>query len=142
MLARTSRLRHPLGTSIPTPLLIPSFSSKGLGMVTRKRSDGSEVLVSEASDILEAASEFLTESMLISAYDVFYEHVPAPTSTLTEITVVDSGGYETSEMQDLSATFVHSSGAEEWDDSRYREVLNSTWEPIKFPTPSVARNSL
>jgi len=101
MLARTSTLRHPAGLQIQTPLLIPSFSSKGLGASAR---DGK----SEISSILEAASEFLTESMLVSAYDFHHGNLDRLVAPITDITVVDSGGYETADQQDLATPYFRS----------------------------------
>ena len=126
MLARTSQLRHPsLGITVETPLLVPSFSSKGFGLRTKRGSDGNETEVSEVTEILEVASEYLTDSMLISAYDIYHGYVPLPESAVTDITILDSGGYETSDMQDLSATFIHQVVRKEWDEQKHDEVLKS-----------------
>ena len=63
-LCRTSTIRHKSsGVRLRTPLLIPSFSSKGFA---RSKSDGK----SEIGGILATANEFLTEAYLISAYDI------------------------------------------------------------------------
>jgi hypothetical protein len=125
VLARSSRLRHPAGIPIETPLLVPSFSSKGFGMVSQDQPGEGEVLVSEAKRIFEVASEFLFESMLLSAYDLYHDHIPQPIHAITETTIVDSGGYETSVLQDLSATFVQVAGTKEWDENKHREVLDA-----------------
>ena len=64
MLCRTSTVRHTgSGVSMTTPLLIPSFSSKGFA---KSKKDGK----SEIGRILATASEFVTEIFLISAYDI------------------------------------------------------------------------
>jgi hypothetical protein len=125
MLARSTTMRHPFGSDIRTPLLVPSFSSKGFGVLPEEQPGGGEILVSEAKAILEAASELIFESMLISAYDIYHKHIPQPSSATTEITIVDSGGYETSGMQDLSATFISPPDASgDWDEQKYRQVLD------------------
>ena len=55
MLCRTSTIRHiDSGVSMKTPLLIPSFSSKGFA---KSKEDGR----SEIGKILAMAGEFLTE---------------------------------------------------------------------------------
>ena len=123
MLARNSKLRHPSGLTIETPLLIPSFSSKGFGIGKRRQQGGGEAEVSEVSEVLVAASEFLTDSMLVSAYDIYYGYIPFPENAITEITFIDSGGYETSDLQDLSATFAQKVDSRDWDSERYEDVV-------------------
>jgi hypothetical protein len=130
MLATSTQLRHPSGVIIETPLLIPSFSSKGFGIAKRKDGERGAGYVSETGEILAAASEFLTESMLISAYDVHYAHVPLPEHAVTEITFLDSGGYETSDQQDLSATFYQQVIPKEWNEQLYEGVLQRWPEHI------------
>src|SRR5713101_5974784 len=98
MLARTSVLRHKVtGATLRTPLLVPSFSSKGFS----RDSKGT----SEIGKILETTAEFLTDSFLISAYDVKHCHVPLPLMLpcRPEIIFLDSGGYEISGERDFSA---------------------------------------
>ena len=90
MLCRTSTIEHRgSGVAMTTPLLIPSFSSKGFASL-------GESGKSEIGEILVATSEFLNEVFLISAYDIFYGHVPKPLELecTPELIVVDSGGYE------------------------------------------------
>lgn len=116
MLARTTRLVHPSGITFETPLLVPSFSSKGFG---HSREDGS----SELADIYRVATEFLTDSMLVSAYDMNHELFPAINSPITHITIVDSGGYEVSDQHDLSSVFVQKVEPLEWNKERHRKEL-------------------
>jgi hypothetical protein len=63
LLARSSTIQHPNGSKINTPLLVPSFSSKGMYI----NQDG----VSELNKIYSIASEYITESMLVSAFDIY-----------------------------------------------------------------------
>src|SRR5437016_10206472 len=98
VLARSTTITHPLGTKITTPLLIPSFSSRGF----RSRQSGEK----EVGKLFNASKEQLTESMLISAYDLFHKHLKPPARGLTNITFVDSGGYEIADYQDLSEIFL------------------------------------
>src|SRR5262245_53853013 len=98
MLARVSTLRHRgSGTTVQTPLLIPSLSSKGF--------TPSQASQSEVAKILETASEFLGDVYLISAFDIHHRHIPEPLQLPAKaaITFVDSGGYEISGERDLSA---------------------------------------
>lgn len=122
MLARKSTLRHSSGVTIETPLLVPSFSSKGFQF----NKDGE----SEITIALEITSEVLYESMLISAYDLFHEHIPKPENLkgLPEIIFLDSGGYETSDEHELSSVFRHAVPIKDWDESKLKSVFDS-WPP-------------
>lgn len=123
-LARCSHVRLPGGGAIETPILIPSFSSKGF----RIDKDGS----SEVRDLLEFTSEWLTDSMLISAYDVHYGHLPKPDemTMAPEFTVVDSGGYEARVDHDLSTSVHVPHAPREWSEALLDSVLQ-TW-PKRF----------
>ncbi len=118
MLVRSNKIIHPLGISVETPLMIPSFSSKGF-VFTKKG-------VSEATELLKMSHEFLTESLLISAYDLHYKFIPHSEEVFpTEITIIDSGGYETSDIYDLSATSKYSYPIKKWDQVKYEKVIDS-----------------
>ncbi len=108
-------LVHPSGVSVQTPLLVPSLSSKGFGT--------SESGALEAGTLLEVAREFVTDAILISAYDVAHGKVPQVEEPFTELLFLDSGGYEISDVQDLSATYFERGGEEPWPRESYLEVL-------------------
>ena len=127
MLCRTSTILHKdSGVSLKTPLLIPSFSSKGFARSKRSRK-------SEIGEILAAAGEFLTEVFLISAYDIYYEHVPAPLelSSMPELIFVDSGGYEISTDYDYSSVMVPLPQSECWT-AKMLENVYDKW-PDQIP---------
>src|SRR4051812_1908777 len=97
MTARVSKLNHPSGLMIETPILIPSFSSKGFSFNVKG--------ASEAAEAIDLSKEFLTDSSLLSAYDLYHNHIPFTEDYIcTDFTFLDSGGYETSEIYDFSAT--------------------------------------
>lgn len=126
MLARTSTIRHrPSGVTLQTPLLIPSFSSKGFA---RSKSTGK----SEIGEIVATASEFITETCLISAYDIFYEHLPLPPELpcVPELVFLDSGGYEISQDRDYSSVIDPLPAPQSWDVDKYASVLNAWPEVI------------
>ena len=126
MLARSSKLIHKSsGTTLETPLLIPSFSSKGFA---RNKTGKSEI-----GTALKFASEFLTRTCLISAYDIHYSHIDNPLElpVIPELIFLDSGGYEISWDNDYSA-FVHASpNSDPWDQEMHKQVLNQ-W-PDEMP---------
>ena len=132
MLARSSILRHESsGVDLQTPLLIPSFSSKGFA---RHKEDNK----SEIRDILSAASEFITETYLISAYDIHHEHLPAARELpfLPEMIFLDSGGYEVSTDRDYSSVIDPLPCPESWDLGKWQSVVSS-W-PEEVPMVAVS----
>ncbi len=128
MLCRTSKLAHPgSGISLETPLLIPSFSSKAFGF-----SHGGKP---EVSRVLDATKVFITRTCLISAYDVHYEYVPDPQDlTITvDLMFLDSGGYEVSNVHDLSSVEKPVNRPDEWDAAK----LRTTWDQWPDSLPAV-----
>jgi len=114
-LHRTSTLLHKgTGVTVRTPLLVPSFSSKGF-----KASDLGTIFASSAA--------FITETYLISAYDVGYSYLPEPRNLQfkPELLFLDSGGYEISKDQDISAAEVAQPGRKEWSLERLIKVQNN-----------------
>jgi len=127
MHTRTSTLRHDgTGVSIHTPLLIPSFSSKGFARA--KADDKSEI-----GKILEASGEFLTEAFLISAYDVAYGHIPPPRELpyKPELIFLDSGGYEISTDRDYSSVIDPLPAPHPWNQAKLQAVIDD-W-PDEIP---------
>lgn len=123
-LCRTSIIKHPSGESIKTPLLVPSFSSKGFRI--RKMHDHEQ---SEATAYLKAVGEQITETVLISAYDIYHKLIIPPLSSSCfynpQLTFIDSGGYETLEEYDLSEVYKYPIIKRQWSLTNYREVLDS-----------------
>ncbi len=132
MFARSTTIRHrSSGVALQTPLLIPSFSSKGFA---RSKKDGK----SEIGKILAASGEFLIEAYLISAYDIHYGNLPAPDDFpfTPEIIFLDSGGYEISTDRDYSSVIDPLPAPEPWDSSMLQSVL-ADW-PDELPLVMVS----
>lgn len=143
VLARSSVIKHPHGFNIKTPLLIPSFSSKGFKLYKQKKKRDAKNFfqtqmelsekknpthgqISEVAEILKATSETLTEAILASAYDIFHQHIPLPyLNVLPEIIFLDSGGYEAGDIYDDSEVISATGVANEWGTKQYVEVLNA-----------------
>jgi hypothetical protein len=118
-LGRVTTLIHP-HTKVPieTPILIPSFSSKGFKV--------GEKGASEIKKIFETASQFLTNSFLVSAYDVHHNLIQPPADFPTVgLVVLDSGGYEISFDRDLSDVKNGQPGRSPWNATLYKKVLKS-----------------
>ena len=60
MLAKRRHLYLKDGNVVDTPLLIPSFSSKGFPYV---------------SEIIETTKEIICDEILVSAYDIYYKEL-------------------------------------------------------------------
>lgn len=101
---------------VRTPLLVPSFSSKGFP---------------DIKNIFIICEQVITESLLVSAYDVIDKLYELPI-TSAEVIFLDSGGYECSkdtEFTELGYT-VHQ--PKEWRKEEHLSVINS-W-PVDTPT--------
>lgn len=133
MLQRCSKIKHPGGDILETPLLVPSFSSKGF----RYKKVGRKI-TSEVTGFLKSTSQTLTESVLFSAYDIHKGFIPRLTtkgiSCFPQFTFIDSGGYETSEGYDLSEVFKYPVSADKkWNIKQYQKVLKN-WPQARFPS--------
>ncbi len=131
MIDRTSKILHKRsGISVETPMLIPSFSSKGFSIGAKGKA--------EIEKLFQYASEFITTSCLISAYDVHYGFIPSPDTFPfnVELVFLDSGGYEVSEEQDKSEVLHMRSSASSWTSKNHKSVLDK-W-PNEIPAVFVS----
>jgi hypothetical protein len=95
-----------------TPLLVPSFSSKGFPDVDK---------------IMATTAEFLAGPALVSAYDLHYQHVQPPFNFASTL-FLDSGGYEAAkdfQFSDLSDTHERSHVPELWTSEFHMQVLQN-----------------
>lgn len=138
ILARSQTMNHPLGAKIQTPLLIPSFSSKGF----RMKKVNSKRFKSEISDVFRLCYYFLNDSLLVSAYDIYYKAIPSSTNFFAkpEITFIDSGGYETSEDYDASEIYKYNAEVFPWDFNKLSEI-HSSWKNDILPAVFVSYDS-
>jgi len=104
MLARRSKLEHPIGATIDLPKLVPSFSSKGFPLFNEK---GRKKPFSEVTLALEAIGPFIYDSILISAFDLHHGFLRRPHRFYRdkELVFIDSGGYELSLDWDSTEAF-------------------------------------
>lgn len=95
MLARRSKLSHPLGAVIELPKLVPAFSSKGFPIF---KETGRKKPYSEVAPVLEGIGPFIDDSILISAYDLHHGLLRRPQRFYKgkKLVFIDSGGYELS----------------------------------------------
>lgn len=97
---------------IRTPLLIPSFSSKGFP---------------EVKKIIKTAEEFIERETLISAYDLHYGKI-APPFDFASVIFLDSGGYEASKETELADLGEREHKPKKWTQEMHEAIL-AKWNP-------------
>lgn len=108
MLARERSILYEGRQLFRTPLLIPSFSSKGFP---------------EMRKIIELMKEFITDVVLVSAYDQHYHHFDSRKVTFPSIIFLDSGGYEARVEHDLSEAYGQDYKPARWRKQDHQNVL-------------------
>src|SRR5258708_17499863 len=98
---------------IETPLLVPSFSSKGFPQVRQ---------------LIDIMSEYITECTLISAYDAHYKLIKKQYS-FCDVIFLDSGGYEASVDFDFSDAKRGDHRTRNWPHSFYQRAFKA----LKLP---------
>src|ERR1700688_794800 len=107
MLARKRALVANGAEVTRTPLLVPSFSSKGFPDVAK---------------LVRTAEEFIEGEMLLSAYDIHYKHVVGPFD-FASLVFLDSGGYEASQDGELSDLGDRPHEPQQWTRALHAAVL-------------------
>jgi len=123
MFARRSKIVLGAQTVAETPLVLPSFSSKGFPQVRK---------------IMNLMAEFITSPILISSYDVHYRLIPKKI-TFPQLLFLDSGGYEARIEHDLSETYGKLHKPKPWNQQLHKRVLTN-WSS-KWPTIAVSFDS-
>ncbi|HCY76733.1 MAG TPA: hypothetical protein DHV28_12505 [Ignavibacteriales bacterium] len=116
MKQNSREIKHPLGLIIQTPLLVPSFSSKGFETTGKN---------SELQYYLNLSTPFITESLLISAYDYKYKFIPSRKKlSFASLIFIDSGGYEVSTFRDFSEIKKMPVKSKKWNENLHNETIN------------------
>jgi hypothetical protein len=124
---RISQLKHPMGVNIETPLLVSSFSSKGFKFQKNGKDPNGK---SEVNNLILTTSEAITESALVSAFDMYYylgkeEKEIRKLNLSPELLFIDSGGYETIEDYDLHETYKYPIVSRKWDQKLHDGILQN-----------------
>lgn len=124
MLARRTRLRLPGGLALDTPLLVPSFSSKGFSLRDGK---------SGVNEPISFAAPLIHDVMLVSAYDLGLGLVDGFEGLMTfppegplsgpSCLIIDSGQYEVEPAYDLSETYDFPYDPQPWDEARLIDTV-------------------
>lgn len=100
------------GREFKTPMLVPSFSSKGFDDIMK---------------IIKGAEEYVTEATLISAFDLYHKLIPKKGWTFPDLIFIDSGGYEFGIETDLNdhKLLDRKIDKKHWGPNQHRETLKS-----------------
>lgn len=123
MFARRSKIHMGSQVVAETPLLLPSFSSKGFPQVAK---------------IMKLMGEFITGPILVSAYDTYHKEITQKI-TFSELIFLDSGGYEARYEHDLSEAYGKLHEPKSWN-RRFHESALRNWSS-KWPTIAVTYDS-
>jgi hypothetical protein len=96
--------------NINTPILIPSFSSKGFP---------------EIDQIYDSLKEKLTDASLISAYDLHYGYFEQSKIYESDVVFIDSGGYERNKNHDISDIYGVEHIGREWCEQQHVKQTQS-----------------
>jgi hypothetical protein len=118
LLAREGNVLHNGAVVFRTPLLIPSFSSKGFR---------------EMNKIIKVMTEFITEAVLVSAYDIHHKLLVSRQLTFPSVIFLDSGGYEARVEHDLSEAYGQDYKPKKWTAKDHHDVL-AQWQS---PRPTI-----
>jgi len=100
-----------------TPLLVPSFSSKGFA---------------DVAEIVRYGSTLIDSATLVSAYDLHYGFIEPP-FTFADLLFLDSGGYEASKDADLSDYGEREHVQRDWNQEMHEAQLRA-WKPEATPS--------
>lgn len=101
------------GPTFETPILLPSFSSKGFPNVQK---------------ILTTMEETISDEILVSAYDIFHKKIQTNFDFATLI-FLDSGGYEASKDLELSDTYGAEHVPSSWTYEDFLTVVDN-WDSL------------
>jgi hypothetical protein len=112
------------------------MSSKGFDFRLENEGKSNERKISVVSDYLDVIGRNLNESLLVSAYDIFFGHLADAQRFQADFLgsvwanpkalFIDSGGYESSTASyDLSHTYRFAYTPEEWSEEKYVKTLKS-----------------
>lgn len=108
MLAKRRGIFEGSKAIIRTPLLLPSFSSKGFPAV---------------QNILSTTQEVIDGEILVSAYDIYHQHLNG-TFEFAEAIFLDSGGYEASKDVELSDLQMAQHDPRSWNFDQYAKTIH------------------
>ncbi len=121
------------------PFFIPSFSSKGNLLIPCE--DGT--YVSDNYDLLQVLDVRVSNTYLLSAYDIFHGLMPQNPNDwpYTDYLFIDSGGYEISDTYDLSERNKFNYNVLAWDMEKMKQVYHTVTSCAKFSSATIVLSS-
>lgn len=121
------------------PLFIPSFSSKGNLLIPCEAG----IYVSDNYDLLQVLDVRVSNSYLLSAYDIFHGFMPSDPNDwpYTDYLFIDSGGYEISDTYDLSERNKFNYNVFAWDMDKMNQVYQTVTSCTKFSSATIILSS-
>ncbi len=113
MLARCIKFNLPNGDNFETPLLLPSFSSKGFP---------------DLKKMIRVLEEYIAGPVLISAYDVNYKLIQKKIRFSSQLLFIDSGGYECSSLVDFVNQNIGIYKPKKWNEKLFYKTINMLLE--------------
>lgn len=107
--AEICRVREISVIDVCTPLVVPSFSSRGFPCV---------------KDIYTFLKKYLSKVSLVSAYDLSYKYLNVEEIYSSDVIFIDSGGYEAKLVVDLNDAYVDNRYAKDWTPNAHQIILN------------------
>ena len=104
-----ARVRSIQKLVVPTPLIAPSFSSRGFPRV---------------SDIWQEFRHKLYGVCLVSTFDIAGERIPADVTEMVDVAIIDSGMYEVNAEWIESGELHYSTSEVNWTRDQYRECVS------------------
>ena len=115
----TLAIRGNVISQLKTPLLVPSFSSKA---------------AADIGQLFNGMINSITETFLMSAYDIHHGKTAIPKNGPAELLFLDSGGYEALKDQEVGCPYYPSSDPLDWDRDLYIKVLKDIDPELIMPT--------
>lgn len=113
MLSRCAKFNLPNGDFFETPLLLPSFSSKGFPDLRK---------------IIKILEEHISGPVLISAYDVHYKLIQKKITFSQQLLFIDSGGYECSSVVDFINHSIGVYKPKKWNEKLFYKSISELLE--------------
>ncbi len=98
------------GDKVETPILLPSFSSKGFPQLRT---------------LMQLLSDWISEPVLLSAYDLEYSRISKGINLPPQLLFIDSGGYECSSIVDFIDEEKDSYKPKKWNRPLYKKHVKA-----------------
>lgn len=103
------KIRKIYPIEVATPLLAPSFSSRGFPGL---------------SELYGSLRDHVPQVSLVSAFDIYYGHFGEHNVYASNTLLIDSGGYEARLIPDLDNGYIDERQSKKWSHEHYNQILS------------------